>query len=355
MILPSRKARGLPKPFLTKRHYSFLLLFLSLFLAVLPFHNVEAGFLSNLLKFIRGGVEDNSNVLEYGSVLLPLLGSDAMPSLNEEAGGIGGAVLLPILATADSALIAPKNPIGILSSPYQDQILVYKVLPGDTPGDIASRFGISLNTLLWANNLSGPNLIKAGDELVILPVTGIQYEIKKGDTLESIAKRFKGDVNEIASFNDLAVDESLEIGYALIIPDGELSPPPREPRVSPRTAGLKEYQGYYLRPILGGRKSRSLHGFNAVDLASSCGSPVLASADGAAIIVRSSGWNGGYGKYLVLSHPNGTQTLYAHLLGILASPGQYLSQGSQIATVGSTGNSTGCHVHFEVRGARNPF
>jgi murein DD-endopeptidase MepM/ murein hydrolase activator NlpD len=92
-----------------------------------------------------------------------------------------------------------------------------------------------------------------------------------------------------------------------------------------------------------------------VDLVSSCGSPVLASAEGAVLIVRSSGWNGGYGRYLALNHPNGTQTLYAHLLGILASPGQYVSQGAQIATVGSTGNSTGCHLHFEIRGARNPF
>lgn len=302
------------------------------------------------------GATEERETLSYASLISPpLLGSEALPPGNEEIDGIGGIVLAPLPVTADSALIAPKNPLGTLPPPYQGQIFVYKVLPGDIPGAIAARFGISLNTLLWANNLSNPNLIKIGDDLVILPVTGIQYEIKKGDTLEGIAKRFKGDINEIASFNNLVPDEPLQIGSTIIIPDGEIAALPLQLRVTLRQTGLPEYQGYYLRPILGGRKSRGMHGFNAVDLAASCGSPVLASAEGTVIIIRSSGWNGGYGRYLVLNHSNGTQTLYGHLLGVLASPGQYVSQGSQIATVGSTGNSTGCHVHFEVRGARNPF
>jgi len=88
---------------------------------------------------------------------------------------------------------------------------------------------------------------------------------------------------------------------------------------------------------------------------SSCGLPVLASADGIVIASRSSGWNGGYGQYVVVSHGNGTQSLYAHLNAIFTTVGQHVSQGVQIGTIGSTGNSTGCHVHFEIRGARNPF
>jgi len=110
-----------------------------------------------------------------------------------------------------------------------------------------------------------------------------------------------------------------------------------------------------MRPIFGGRRSRGIHGYNGIDLADSCGSPVVTSAPGTVIILRSSGWNGGYGKYIVVTHPNGTQTLYAHLSSVLASVGQFVAQGSQIGNIGSTGNSTGCHVHFEIRGAKNPF
>jgi murein DD-endopeptidase MepM/ murein hydrolase activator NlpD len=94
---------------------------------------------------------------------------------------------------------------------------------------------------------------------------------------------------------------------------------------------------------------------NGIDLANSCGLPVAASAHGKVLIARTSGWNGGYGKYVVLAHSNGTQTLYAHLASIVVTPGQEIPRGVPIGSIGSTGNSTGCHVHFEIRGAKNPF
>lgn len=286
---------------------------------------------------------------------MPLLGSQGLSA----ALAAGGPVHEPepmLPSTQDSALVASKNPAGTLSSYYTDQIFIYTVAEGDTPGGIAERFGISLNTLLWSNNLSNPNLIKVGAELVILPVTGVKYEVKKGDTLEFVAKKFRGEVGDIIAFNGLAIGEPLEIGSTIIIPDGEIATPPSSPSSQNYSAGrLPEYSGYYMRPIIGGRKSRGIHGFNGVDLANSCGLSVLASAAGTVIIARPSGWNGGYGEYIVITHPNGTQTLYAHLSLILARVGQYVAQGSQIGTMGSTGNSTGCHVHFEVRGARNPF
>lgn len=319
----------------------------------------RAGFLSDLWKKIAGvGVEEVS-----ASVSMPLLGSQAFPP-SPGSDGIGGPqdaedAVLPLPSTQESALIASRNPLGTLPSSRTGEILVYTVREGDTPGAIADHFGISLNTLLWANNIRNPHLIKVGDELVILPVSGVKYEIKKGDTVESIAKKFKGDVNEILSFNGLAIDEVLDPGTTIIIPDGEIAAPP-SPVPSGKNNGLRfssfpEYVGYYLRPILGGRKSRGIHGYNGVDLANSCGLPVLASADGAVIIARTTGWNGGYGKYIVLAHSNGTQTLYAHLSQIFVTAGQEMQQGMALGLIGSTGNSTGCHVHFEVRGARNPF
>lgn len=318
-----------------------------------------AGLFSDIWKFIAGAEAEARVDSSAVSISLPLLGSQSKPQVL----GVGGpseSAESSLPTVQNSALIASRNPAGTLPSTSADRILVYTVQVSDTPGRIAETFGISLNTLLWANNIRNANLIKVGDDLVILPVTGVQYEVKKGDTIESIAKKFKGDVNEILSFNGLAIGEKLEAGNIIIIPDGEFiltSPALSETRITAsRFANLREeVVGYYMRPILGGRKSRGVHGYNGVDLANSCGLPVMASAGGTIIIARSSGWNGGYGKYTVISHPNGTQTLYAHLSNILGTVGQTLDQGSQIGMIGSTGNSTGCHLHFEVRGAKNPF
>lgn len=318
----------------------------------------QAGFFSDIIKFFTGSAPEPQQ--ERGeaaiSTSLPLLGS--RDDFYDAVGGVVEDFDVPLSATQNNALVASRNPLGSIEDPEKDQIVVYTVQPGDTPGGIAANFGISLNTLLWANNVRNPNLVRNGDELIILPITGVYYTVKNGDTLASIAKKFNGDLVEILNFNGLAVDEALKVGATIIIPDGEIdriaSGVPQQQSVK-RYASLPDTGGYFRRPIFGGRKSRGLHGYNAVDLAQTCGRPVLASAAGTVIIVRSSGWNGGYGNYLVLEHQNGTQTLYGHVQSILAHAGQEIAQGSQVATVGTTGNSTGCHVHFEVRGAKNPF
>jgi murein DD-endopeptidase MepM/ murein hydrolase activator NlpD len=110
-----------------------------------------------------------------------------------------------------------------------------------------------------------------------------------------------------------------------------------------------------MRPVSGGRESQGLHGYNAVDLAAPVGTPIYAAAEGTVIVSIMGGWNGGYGNYVVISHPNGTQTLYAHAKETLVIPGQHVEQGQLIAKIGMTGKTTGPHVHFEIRGARNPF
>lgn len=346
----------LHKTFFKKSRFLFGAAFFCFVLFLAMPGQAQAGFFSEILKFLLREGGEPPDQASFSSVSMPLLGGNG-PSIQPLAvGGPDNVSSIPISATGDSALVASRNPAGTLPNPQQDRILIYTVTPGDTPGSIAEQFGISLNTLLWANNIRNANIIKIGDELVILPVSGVKYEVKKGDTIETIARKFKGDAGEILGFNGLAIGEELEVGSVIIIPDGELAPSPAVPasRIA-SSAGLPEYRGYFLRPIIGGRKSRGPHGFNGIDLANSCGLPVLASADGAVIIARSSGWNGGYGRYIVVSHPNGTQTLYAHLASLLSSVGRHVNQGGAIGTIGSTGNSTGCHVHFEVRGAKNPF
>lgn len=334
-------------------------------LSILPQY-AEAGFFGSIFKFF-GGQSQAAAVAEAPSegLSLPLLGSEHAPAL-PSAGAAPVQDDTSLIATQDNALISTRNPLGTLPNSASDQIVVYAVQPGDTPGAIAARFGISLNTLLWANNLRGASAIRVGDDLIILPVTGVKYEIKKGDTIEAIAKHFNADATDILSFNGLAIGEPLQAGTEIIIPDGELvSPAPVASAPSPasaRFAGLPEFEGFLMRPITGGRNARStranphgLHGFNGVDLSNSCGLPVYAAAAGSVIIARVSGWNGGYGKYVVIAHQNGAQTLYAHLSAIQTNAGNAVAQGTPIGLIGTTGNSTGCHVHFEVRGARNPF
>jgi murein DD-endopeptidase MepM/ murein hydrolase activator NlpD len=189
-----------------------------------------------------------------------------------------------------------------------------------------------------------------------LPISGVRHTVAKGDTLQSIAKKYKADAAEIAQYNHLADNAKFAVGDIVIVPDGEIALPPSAGRpASLRGTGGPVYEGYYLRPILSGRRTQGLHGYNGIDLASYSGAPIIAAAAGEVIIARSGGWNGGYGNYIVISHQNGTQTLYGHLSALAVTAGKSVVRGEIIGYMGSTGRSTGTHLHFEVRGAKNPF
>lgn len=343
--------------------------FASLVLFMLP-QPAHAGIVSSFLHLFSVGEDSHaSQESSLATVYPPLMGSQSIPLGVEQVIGSGGAGMdSKILSLQDNALTAPRNPAGIILDEGQEQIVVYTVQAGDTPSGIAKQFGVSLDTILWANNIKNSRLIKIGDELVILPVSGVKYQVRAGDTIESIAKRFKpkdeSDISsviaDIVHFNGLVGNEYLEVGSTIIIPDGEILTAPSTlsnpaPKVSAKGTTAPELKGYFMRPIAGGRKSRGLHGYNGVDLANTCGLPIVASAEGTVILVRETGWNGGYGEYVVITHPLGPQTLYAHMSSIIVAVGQKVSQGQQIGAIGSTGNSTGCHVHFEIRGAKNPF
>lgn len=327
----------------------------------------HAGFFSDIFDFFSGSESAEASLIS--SPLIQELESaeppeSALSQKNEPPAG-GKQETPGLVFSQESALLAPSNPLGRIEdiNGGSDLIFLYAVREGDTLSSIAKSFGVSVNTILWANELRNSRSIKAGDKLVILPVSGVQHEVKKGETIASIAKKYKGDQEDILAFNGLFSGEPLEVGSEIIIPDGEIqiqiTTPSRTPSYLSR---LPEIFGYYMRPVLGGRNSRAtkrnpqgLHGNNGMDLALACGSPIVASAPGTVIVSRSSGWNGGYGKYVVIAHPNGTQTLYGHNSKILVSAGQSVAQGQHIAAVGSTGRSTGCHIHFEVRGAKNPI
>lgn len=242
--------------------------------------------------------------------------------------------------------------------PDVDTITIYTVHAGDTLESVAKMFGVTPNTIMWANDLTSKKL-KEGVQLTILPVSGLRYTVKKGDTIKSIAKKYKGDIDEILIFNGISGDVALKTGDSLLIPDGEITvekiDTPKTKAKAKIYANLPLYDGFLIRPITGGVRTTGLHGHNAVDLASKIGTPIMAAASGTVILSKFGGWNGGYGNYVVIKHANGIQTLYAHTSENLVSVGDTVSQGQVIAKMGSTGKSTGPHVHFEVRGGRNPF
>ncbi len=316
---------------------------------------------AGLLSFFDNILGQDTSKPVYNSQNIPLLNA---PATSDQLPATGGASMDFVENSSILPVVGPMGSLADVDSYKLDQITTYTVHSGDTLSKIADMFGVSVSTIYWANNMKRGDLVSPGDVLVILPISGIQYKVKKGDTVKSLAKRFKSDAEEIISYNNLpagqaGVSGDLEEGTTIIIPDAEFSTPVQ----SPLSVHTNRYRGgsgpdlgnYFMRPITGGRKSQGIHGFNGVDLADSCGTPIYASASGTVIIARANGWNGGYGWYIAIAHPNGTQTVYGHLSAVLASVGQYVSQGAQIGNIGNSGKSTGCHLHFEIRGAKNPF
>jgi LysM repeat protein len=328
--------------------------FAVLFLWGVPAHS-HAGifsFLGELLDVIEKKTESTSfSNVQTMALLKAALNADPNPS---KGGG-------DITIVGGSALLPEVGPLGTLAdveaTPDPEQISVYVVREGDSLSQIAEMFGVSVNTIIWANDIRRGDLIGVGETLVILPVSGIRYTVNKGDTLGSIAKKFKGDVEEIKQFNDIDSSISLAVGNIVVIPGGELAQPKySSPKYQAPVRGSSgpSYAGYYIRPV-SGKRTQGLHGFNGVDIGAYVGEPVVAAASGNVIIAKANGWNGGYGAYIVISHPNGTQTLYAHLNSPIVRSGYSVVKGQVIGYAGSTGRSTGPHVHFEVRGAQNPF
>lgn len=227
------------------------------------------------------------------------------------------------------------------------EIMEYVVKKGDTLSSIAEKFGISLETVLWANDLTKYSKIRPGQKLTILPVSGVMHLVEKGETLSGLARKYKVKVDGIVSFNGLSEDDDIFIGDLLVIPGGKM---PRRTTVS--YAPLA--RSYFICPISKPcRLTQNLHWYNAVDFSNGrCGEPVFAAAGGT---VQKTGYGRLPGYYVKLIHPNNVTTFYGHFSKVIVSPGQPVSQGQIIGYTGQTGYATGCHVHFEVRGARNPF
>jgi len=243
-------------------------------------------------------------------------------------------------------------------------ITEYIVEEGDSLSSISDKFSISLNTLLWANDLTKNSLIKAGQKLIILPVSGTIHHVKSGDTISAIAQKYKGKTDEIITFNNLSNEADIFIGDIIIIPNGTM--PVSTTQYA--TIWVPLADSYFICPISSPcRITQRLHFYNAIDFShGNCGESIFAAAGGTVLKVKitssASRWAfGGAGNTISILHPNGVVTSYGHVAVSLVSVGEQVSQGQIIAFMGGmpgtpgAGLSTGCHLHFGVSGARNPF
>ncbi len=283
------------------------------------------------------------------------------------------------LLVQNSSLQAASPPVAVtpqvlasLIDGYEPEdvkkvIIEYVVVPGDTPGSIAEKFGVSLDTILWANNLTKNSAVKLDQKLVIPPVSGIIHHVKDGDTISAIATKYKANTEEMIAFNELSSEGDIYLGDVIIVPNGVM-PPPAVKYVAPVSPWVPLASSYFICPISAPcRVTQRLHWYNAIDFShGKCGEPIFAAAGGKVLKVKltssTSRWaNGGAGNTISIQHPNGAVTSYGHISASFVKPGDEVFQGQIIALMGGTpgtpgaGLSTACHLHFGVSGARNPF
>ena len=321
-------------------------------LMIIPI-SVHAGIFSSLAGFVSEPVEvsETADEIDYSPIQTPLLSATKNDPVAAIGGGdinVSGGALVSSGPVSDDQKAASRN---------SGEISVYTVREGDALSQIAEMYGVTTNTILWANDIKKASNIQPGDTLVILPIVGVRHEVKDGETLASIVKKYDADLDEVLDYNNLASADDLTVGTELMIPGGSVHTTTKvAARPAPtKSSGAVNSGSYFSHPVPGAIKTQGIHGYNGVDLAAAYGTPIRAAASGEVIVSKSSGWNGGYGQYIVIKHNNGMQTLYAHLSRNDVSVGDWVQQGEVIAAMGSTGRSTGTHLHFEVRGGTNPF
>jgi LysM repeat protein len=248
--------------------------------------------------------------------------------------------------------------------PAVEEVLYYNVKPGDTVLGIAEKFGLQPETLMWSNSLieQNPDRLSIGDQLRILPVDGVLHVVKRGDTLSSIADKYDADMQAVVAYAANAMtsaDDALPIGKEIVVPGG--TKPFVASTVGASTAyavsrpdGALAGSGNFSWPTTGYISQGYWGGHPAIDVAGWLGAPVTAS-DAGYVVLAGGGWNSGYGNYAIIDHGNGFTTLYAHLNSVFVKPGETVSRGQQVGTMGNTGNSTGAHLHFEIRNNGVPY
>lgn len=274
--------------------------------------------------------------------------------------GVGEEIDTTSLTEGGAAIVKPELSPSDEDVTPRGTVETYVVQPGDTIGTIAERFGVSVTTILWENNLTERSYIRPGDKLTILPGTGISYKVKRGDTIAKVAKLYNVSVDDIILYNDLIDETAVSIGQTLFIPGGKkLAAPVAAPTVS---STVRSYVGSVpssatptsdttLQWPTTARRITQYFSWRhtGVDIADRSSPPIFAAESGTVVRAERSGYNGGYGRMIIINHEGGLQTLYGHLNQLFVSVGDTVTRGQTIGIMGNTGRSTGPHLHFEVR------
>lgn len=240
------------------------------------------------------------------------------------------------------------------------EIITHVVQEGETLSSIAERYGLDVTTILWENKITTKTPLKPGMELKILPVDGVRHRVARGESIYSIGQKYgldKAQVQVIVDypFNEFLNDETFELatGQYLMVPDGIIKESSQEPVRSSRIvqttpdAGSVTAVGTFSWPAAGRITQGYRFYHKGLDIANSSGGSILAADSG---VVVASGWDpSGYGNRVIVNHGNGYSTLYAHLSVLQVVVGQTVNKGSILGQMGSTGRSTGTHLHFEIR------
>lgn len=259
------------------------------------------------------------------------------------------------VARGSGAILRPNPSDTLRGSRPRESIISYAVQPNDTVSGIAYRFTLSINTILWANNLRATSLIRPGDTLIIPPLDGVIHAVKRGETLSAIAQRYRVDAKKILMTNSLADASAVRVGAKLVIPEGR---PPSAPialrpttavRVAPSGPQGSRVAGSGLLWPTNGRSITQYFSWrhSGLDIDGTLASPVFASEDGV-VETAQGGWNGGYGIVIVIDHGRGVKTRYGHLSRLRVKRGDRVERGQTIGIMGSTGRSSGSHLHFEL-------
>ena len=250
----------------------------------------------------------------------------------------------------------------IYSLKPRDKIEKYTVKPGDTLESIGTKFDVSIDTIKWANDLSS-EMIKPGDMLDIPPITGVVHKVAPGDNIYTIAKKYSVDAQNIVNFpfNDFADPDSFQLtpGQILYVPNGTIRPVPKPDTgvgyFAQIQAGVQGTSSF-IWPASGNITTYPVWYHMALDIANATSPPILAADTGTVTYTACLAY--GYGCHIIIDHANGYQTLYGHLSSIEVSAGQAVTKGERIGVMGSTGRSSGTHLHFEIRsggGLLNPL
>lgn len=325
----------------------------------------RASLFSNLIgSYIEETSASITTVTQSQNQLADINSLAALSGQNLGRGGEESSNLDPSTIQENSLMASNPTATDYINSFKSNQIVEYTVQPGDLLSFIASDYGVSVNSIMWANNLPNANSIYPGQILRIPPVSGVIHKVKTGDTVASIAKKYGVEPDKILSFNNRKEGQPLEIDEELIVPDGQIksfiiTKPGTQSAIAQRFSNLPDLGDYIMVPTKG-RISQWIHGRNGVDIAASCGTNVFAPADATVAVADISGYNAGFGIYTKLIHtnvPSGIQaeSVLSHLSKLLVKTGDSVKKGQLIALMGSTGRSTGCHLHWEGHGYKLPL